>query len=65
MKIEKVEFHYLADDHIRDIGDGSQDALLVHVIMDDGATDGGNVKPRRWSPLRRGAARCPIWRVNR
>ena len=32
MKIENVEFHYLANDTIRDIGDGSQDALLVHVI---------------------------------
>ena len=37
MKIEQVEFHYLAADTIYDIGDGSQDALLVKVIMDDGS----------------------------
>lgn len=31
MKIESVDFFYLALPHIRDIGDGSQDALLVRV----------------------------------
>ena len=29
MKIESIDFFYLAMPHIRDIGDGSQDALLV------------------------------------
>ena len=41
MKIENVEFHYLADDVIRNIGDGSQDALLVRVTMDDGSEGWG------------------------
>jgi len=31
MKIDSVDFHYLAMPEIRDIGDGSQDALLVRV----------------------------------
>ena len=43
MKIEKVDFHYLADDVIRDIGDGSQDALLVRVVMDDGSEGWGGM----------------------
>ena len=55
MKIEKVEFHYLADDHIRDIGDGSQDALLVHVIMDDGSDGWGECEA---APLVSIAAWC-------
>ena len=31
MKIESVDFFYLSMPHVRDIGDGSQDALLVRV----------------------------------
>ncbi|MEX0642542.1 MAG: mandelate racemase/muconate lactonizing enzyme family protein [Pirellulales bacterium] len=34
MKIEAVDFFYLALPEIRDIGDGSQDALLVRVAAD-------------------------------
>lgn len=36
MKIESVDFFYLALPEIRDIGDGSQDALLVRVRADNG-----------------------------
>ena len=36
MKIAAVDFFYLAMPEIRDIGDGSQDALLVRVRSDDG-----------------------------
>lgn len=32
MKIEAVDFFYLSMPHIQDIGDGSQDALLVRVV---------------------------------
>lgn len=31
MKIESIDFFYLALPHVRDIGDGSQDALVVRV----------------------------------
>ncbi len=55
MKIENVEFHYLADDVIRDIGDGSQDALLVHVTMDDGSDGWGECEA---APLVSIAAWC-------
>ena len=55
MKIEKVEFHYLADDTIRDIGDGSQDALLTHVVMDDGSDGWGECEA---APLVSIAAWC-------
>ena len=36
MRIEAVDFFYLAMPEIRDIGDGSQDALLVRVTGDNG-----------------------------
>ena len=36
MKIAAVDFFYLAMPEIRDVGDGSQDALLVRVRSDDG-----------------------------
>ncbi len=55
MKIANVEFHYLADDVIRDIGDGSQDALLVHVTMDDGSDGWGECEA---APLVSIAAWC-------
>lgn len=55
MKIQDVEFHYLADDHIKNIGDGSQDALLVRVIMDDGSDGWGECEA---SPLVSIAAWC-------
>ena len=55
MKIEHVDFHYLADDAIRDIGDGSQDALLVHVVMDDGSEGWGECEA---APLVSIAAWC-------
>jgi len=35
MKIEAVDFFYLSMPVVRDIGDGSQDALLVRVQADD------------------------------
>ncbi len=38
MKIDTVDFFYLAMTEIRDIGDGSQDALLVRVAADTGAS---------------------------
>lgn len=55
MKIEQVDFHYLADDAIRDIGDGSQDALLVRVVMDDGSEGWGECEA---APLVSIAAWC-------
>ena len=55
MRIENVEFHYLADDTIYDIGDGSQDALLVHVRMDDGSDGWGECES---APLVSIAAWC-------
>ncbi len=55
MKIENVEFHYLANDTILDIGDGSQDALLVHVRMDDGSEGWGECEA---APLVSIAAWC-------
>ena len=55
MKIEQVDFHYLAADEIRDIGDGSQDALLVRVVMDDGSEGWGECEA---SPLVSIAAWC-------
>jgi L-alanine-DL-glutamate epimerase-like enolase superfamily enzyme len=36
MKIDTIEFFYLAMPEIADIGDGSQDALLVRVTADNG-----------------------------
>lgn len=47
MKIEDVDFFYLAMPEIRDIGDGSQDALLVRVRA-DGLTGWGECEA---SPL--------------
>lgn len=35
MKIEAVDFFYLAMPEIKDIGDGSQDALLVRIQAGD------------------------------
>ena len=36
MKIETIDFFYLAMPQVLDIGDGSQDALLVRVRADNG-----------------------------
>ncbi len=55
MKIAQVDFHYLADDRILDIGDGSQDALLVRVVMDDGSEGWGECEA---APLVSIAAWC-------
>ncbi|MBR2905849.1 MAG: mandelate racemase/muconate lactonizing enzyme family protein, partial [Lentisphaeria bacterium] len=55
MKIDQVEFYYLAEDTIYDIGDGSQDALVVHVIMDDGSDGWGECEA---APLVSIAAWC-------
>ncbi len=55
MKIEQVNFHYLALDEIRNIGDGSQDALLVEVVMDNGARGWGECEA---APLVSIAAWC-------
>ena len=44
-RIDSVDFFYLAMPEIRDIGDGSQDALLVRVRS--GNDEGwGNARPR-------------------
>ncbi len=55
MRIEQVNFHYLAIDRIRDIGDGSQDALLVEVGFDDGTVGWGECEA---APLVSIAAWC-------
>lgn len=47
MKIEAVDFYYLSIPQVRDIGDGSQDALLVRVQA-DGCTGWGECEA---SPL--------------
>jgi L-alanine-DL-glutamate epimerase-like enolase superfamily enzyme len=48
MRIEAVDFFYLSLPVVRDVGDGSQDALLVRVGADDGAIGWGECEA---SPL--------------
>jgi len=55
MKIETVDFFYLALPVIRDIGDGSQDALLVRVRADNGLEGWGECEA---APLVSIAAWC-------
>jgi len=55
MKIEAVDFYYLSMPEVRDIGDGSQDALLVRVVMDDGTVGYGECEA---APLPSIAAWC-------
>jgi L-alanine-DL-glutamate epimerase-like enolase superfamily enzyme len=55
MKIETVDFFYLAMPQIRDIGDGSQDALLVRVRADNGQEGWGECEA---APLVSIAAWC-------
>jgi L-alanine-DL-glutamate epimerase-like enolase superfamily enzyme len=55
MRIESVDFYYLAIPEIRDIGDGSQDALLVRVRSDSGHEGWGECEA---SPLVSIAAWC-------
>jgi L-alanine-DL-glutamate epimerase-like enolase superfamily enzyme len=55
MKIESVDFFYLAMPVIRDIGDGSQDALLVRVTADNGLVGWGECEA---APLASIAAWC-------
>jgi len=55
MKIEIVDFFYLAMPAIRDIGDGSQDALLVRVAADNGLEGWGECEA---APLVSIAAWC-------
>ncbi|MDP3850665.1 MAG: mandelate racemase/muconate lactonizing enzyme family protein [Luteolibacter sp.] len=55
MKIESVDFHYLSMPVIHDIGDGSQDALLVSVRTDNGLVGWGECEA---SPLVTIAAWC-------
>ncbi|MEI6970578.1 MAG: mandelate racemase/muconate lactonizing enzyme family protein [bacterium] len=55
MKIETVEFFYLAMPEIRDVGDGSQDALLVRVRADNGMEGWGECEA---APLVSIAAWC-------
>jgi L-alanine-DL-glutamate epimerase-like enolase superfamily enzyme len=55
MKIETVDFFYLAMPEIRDIGDGSQDALLVRVRADNGLEGWGECEA---APLASIAAWC-------
>lgn len=55
MKIASVDFFYLAMPEIRDIGDGSQDALLVRVRAEDGLEGWGECEA---APLVSIAAWC-------
>lgn len=55
MKISQVDFFYLAMSEICDIGDGSQDALLVRVRSEDGSEGWGECEA---SPLASIAAWC-------
>ena len=55
MRIEAVDFFYLAMPEIRDIGDGSQDALLVRVTGDNGLEGWGECEA---APLVSIAAWC-------
>jgi len=57
MRITEVDFLYLAMPEIRDIGDGSQDALLVRVRSDDcfegwGECEAGCGSPASAPPMR-------------
>lgn len=55
MKIADVNFRYLSMPVVRNIGDGSQDALLVQVTMDDGTVGYGECEA---APLVSIAAWC-------
>ena len=55
MKIAAVDFFYLAMPEIYDIGDGSQDVLLVRVIADNGLEGWGECES---APLVSIAAWC-------
>jgi L-alanine-DL-glutamate epimerase-like enolase superfamily enzyme len=55
MKIDTVEFFYLAMPEIADIGDGSQDALLVRITADNGQQGWGECEA---APLVSIAAWC-------
>ncbi|MEI6072823.1 MAG: mandelate racemase/muconate lactonizing enzyme family protein [Verrucomicrobiae bacterium] len=55
MKIQTVDFFYLSMPVIRDIGDGSQDALLVRVTADNGLAGWGECEA---APLASIAAWC-------
>ena len=55
MKIEAVDFFYLSMPVVRDIGDGSQDALLVRVTSDTGLVGWGECEA---APLASIAAWC-------
>jgi L-alanine-DL-glutamate epimerase-like enolase superfamily enzyme len=55
MKIEAVDFFYLSMPQVRDIGDGSQDALLVRVRADNGLEGWGECEA---APLVSIAAWC-------
>lgn len=55
MRVEQVDFTYLAIDNIRDVGDGSQDALLVKVTLSDGSVGYGECEA---APLPSIAAWC-------
>lgn len=55
MKIESVDFFYLSMPVIHNIGDGSQDALLVRVRADEGLEGWGECEA---APLVSIAAWC-------
>ena len=58
MKIDSVDFFYLSMPEVLDVGDGSQDALMVRLRADDlEGCGGGNAKPRPCLRSRRGCAR--------
>ena len=58
MKIESVDFFYLSMPVIRNVGDGSQDALLVRLCAGGLCLDGGSAKRRRWFRSPVGHAPC-------
>ena len=58
MKIEAVDFFYLSMPEVLDIGDGSQDALLVRVRGRRRTSAGASARRRRWCRSPAWSARC-------
>ena len=57
MRIEAVDFYYLSMPEVLDIGDGSQDLLLVRLRQNRTSAE-ANVRPRRWSPSPASSTPC-------
>jgi len=64
MKIEAVDFFYLSMPEVRDVGDGSQDALLVRVQA-GGFTGWGECEAAPLVSMAIGIVPCPTARANR